>query len=34
MARETQAFFKLFWNKDLDEGQARALLTPTGAAKP
>ena len=34
MVKETQAFFKLFWNKDLDEGQARALLTPTGAAKP
>jgi iron complex transport system substrate-binding protein len=34
MARETQAFFKLFWDKDLDETQARALLTPTGAAKP
>ncbi|WP_428561615.1 MAG: ABC transporter substrate-binding protein [Solidesulfovibrio sp. DCME] len=34
MARETQAFCKLFWDKDLTEAQARALLESGAAARP
>ncbi|HML61173.1 MAG TPA: ABC transporter substrate-binding protein [Solidesulfovibrio sp.] len=34
MVKETREFFKLFWNKDLTEAEARALLEPAGAAGP
>ncbi|WP_300159928.1 ABC transporter substrate-binding protein [Solidesulfovibrio sp.] len=34
MVKETREFFKLFWDKDLTEAEARTLLEPAAAAKP